>query len=105
MVDCGFDMPNEVLAILATVAMIASEVAVSVPGSYVKDVRAGVMIDMLTGTAISAMPVNAKNVFAGADSKVRAATRTALGSMSMLASLEEALAIGSGASSCWPATA
>ena len=97
------DMPTEAFVFVVTLAMIASEAVV--PVSLGRDGRAGVMIDVLTGTVTSAVLVDAGNVLAGTDAGVWPEAMTALASMPMLTSSKEALAFGSGASSCWPATA
>ena len=102
MVGFGVNMLTEVCMIVVIVAIIASEVAV--PVSYATGVRAGVMIDVLAGTAISVVPVNGISVLAGVEN-MWAVTMTALGSIPILASLEEALAFGWGACSCWPTAA
>ena len=99
----GADMPTEVFVIVATVATIMSEAVV--PALYGSGVRAGMMIEVLTGTPVLAELFEGTNVLAGADANVRAATMVAFRSVPMLTSSEDALAFGSGASSCWPATA
>ena len=103
MFDFSVGMPAEVFVFVEIVAMIASEVIV--PVSHGRDGRAGVMIDALMGTVISVVPFSGTKVLAAADTIMLPATRTALASMPMLTSSEDALAFGSGASSCWPATA
>ena len=67
-VDFGVGMPTEVLVTAEIVAMIASEAVV--PVSHGRDGRAGVMIDALMGTVISAVPSDGKNVLAGVDAKM-----------------------------------
>ena len=103
MAGFGVGVPTEVFVFVVIVAMIASEAVV--PVSHGRDGRAGVMIEVLTGTTISVASFDGKNVSAGVDSNMLAATTTAFVSVPMLASSKEALAFRSGASSCWPFTA
>ena len=84
------------------VDLVSGVFAISV--SHGRDGRAGVTIEVLTGTTISVASFDGKNVSAGVDSNMLAATTTAFVSVPMLTSSEDALAFGSGASSCWPAT-
>ena len=102
-VDFGVGMPTEVLVTAEIVAMIASEAVV--PVSHGINVRSGAMIGMLTVTVIRVVPFSGMGVLTGADANMLTATMTAFVSVPMLASSKEALAFGSGASSCWPATA
>ena len=103
MIDFGVGIPTEVFVTAEIVAMIVSEAVV--PVSHGIDLWSCVMIEVLTGTVISAVPFDGENVPTDADANTWAVMTIAFSSVPILASSKEALAFGSGASSCWPATA
>ena len=81
-----------VISILATMCVIVT--IVIVPLSYVTDVMAGEILELLEDTVIAVMPVIFDNAFAGTNASMQSTTMTAMHSIPVLVSPEEIFDFG-----------
>ena len=98
MIRFGVDMFTEVCMIVVLGAVSTLEVGVS--ASYAIDLRVGVIINVLADTVIGVAPGIGVDMLDDVDANMWAAAMTAVESILMLASSEEALLFGWEACTC-----